>query len=278
MIKDILLATATYPEATSDAAVGKAVDVASRLGATLSALAFEVEIPRATGLMSGGFIDVGGMIEAERRKSAKAAETVLAAFRAAAQAKGVLGDAICRRCLTGDAPRLVTAEARLHDLTVVPVTAVDGVEQWYAETVIFGSGRPILVLPEAAPAPSLAKVAVAWDSSRAASRALADALPLLGLAREVELVTVLNEKRLDEPGSAPGAARNLERHGVSARVREVDAAGRDIGEVLRDLAVEDGYDLIVMGAYGHSRLRDFILGGATKSLLSHSPVPLFMSH
>lgn len=278
MIKDILLTTATYPEATSDAAVGKAVDVASRLGATLTALAFEVEIPRATGLVGGGFIDLGGMIEAERRKSEEAAGAVLASVRTAAAARGVPAETLSRRCLTGDAPRLVTAEAKLHDLSVVPVTAVDGVEQWYAESVIFGSGRPILVLPESAPAPALARVAVAWDSSRASARALADSLPLLALARQVDVVTVLNEKALDEPASAPGVVRNLGMHGVTARSREVDAAGRAIGDVLRDLVAEDGYDLVVMGAFGHSRLRDFVLGGATKSLLARSPVPLFMSH
>jgi nucleotide-binding universal stress UspA family protein len=278
MIKDILLATASYPEATSHAAVDKAVDVASRLGAMLTAIAFEVEIPSATGLASGAFIDIGGMIEAERRKSALAAGSVLATFGAAARARGVAAEALSRRCLTGDAPRLLTAESKLHDLTIVPVTTVDGVEQWYAESVIFGSGRPILILPEAVPGPALAKVAVAWDSSRSAARALADALPLLALAREVDVVTVLNEKRLDEPGSAQGIVRNLGRHGVTARSREVDAAGRAIGDVLRDLVSDEGHDLVVMGAYGHSRLRDFILGGATKSLLAESPVPLFMSH
>ena len=72
--------------------------------------------------------------------------------------------------------------------------------------------------------------------------------------------------------------RNLAKHGVAARSREVDAAGRAIGDVLRDLVSDEGYDLVVMGAYGHSRLRDFILGGATKSLLAESPVALFMSH
>ena len=278
MFRDILLATASYPEATSDAALDKALAVAARLGATLTAMAFEVEIPSATGLVSGGFVDLGGMIEAERRKSAHAAEAVLATFRTAAAARGVAADAISLRCLTGDAPRLLTAEAKLHDLTIVPVTPFDGVEQWYAESVIFGSGRPILILPESAPAPAPAKVLLAWDSSRAAARALADSLPLLALAREVDVVTVLNEKQLDEAGSGRGVVRYLTRHGVTSRSREVDAAGRAIGDVLRDLVAEEGHDLVVMGAYGHSRLRDFILGGATKSLLAASPGALFMSH
>lgn len=278
MIKDILLATTSYPEATSEAAVGKAVEVVAKLAATITAIAFEVEIPSATGLVSGRFIGLGGMIEAERRKSAEAAETVLAHVRAAAAARDVSAETLSRRCLTGDAPRLVTAEAKLHDLTIVPVTSFDGVEQWYAESVIFGSGRPILILPDASPVPALAKVAVAWDSSRAAARALADALPLLALAREVDVVTVLNEKQLDDPGSAQGVVRNLAKHGVAARSREIDAAGRAIGDVLRDLVADDGYDLIVMGAYGHSRLRDFVMGGATKSLLAEPPVALFMSH
>src|SRR6476661_2658224 len=149
-------------------------------------------------------------------------------------------------------------------LTIVPVP--ESYDQWYAEAVIFGSGRPVLVLPEVPRARpfELGTVAVAWDFSRAAARAISDAMPLLEKARKVRIVTVTNEKRLDSKHSGEALARNLARHGI--------------GEVLEAYTVSHRIDLLVMGADGHPRWRQFILGGATKSLLSKPPLPIMFSH
>ena len=119
---------------------------------------------------------------------------------------------------------------------------------------------------------------VAWDFSRAAARAIADAIPVLEKAKEVRIVTVANEKVLDTKHSGEELAKNLSRHGIDVILENVDAAGRSIGEVLETHAASCGADLLVMGAYGHSRLREFILGGATQSMLSKPPVPILFSH
>jgi nucleotide-binding universal stress UspA family protein len=168
--------------------------------------------------------------------------------------------------------------ARLRYLTVVPVP--ESYDQWYAEAVIFGSGRPTLVLPESPRARpfELGTVAIAWDFSRAAARAVSDAMPLLEKARKVRIVTVTNEKQLDSKHSAEALAKNLARHGIDVVLDKVDVNGRWIGEVLEAYTVSHQVDVLVMGAFGHSRWREFILGGATESLLSKPPLPILFSH
>ena len=119
---------------------------------------------------------------------------------------------------------------------------------------------------------------VAWDFSRAAARALADALPVLEQAKRVRVVTVSHEKALDASQSAAAVSKHLAAHGLTVTLDSVDAAGRDIGDVLELYVASCNADLLVMGAFGHSRVRDFILGGATKSMLARPPLPVFLSH
>jgi len=119
---------------------------------------------------------------------------------------------------------------------------------------------------------------VAWDFGRVAARAIADAIPILERAREVRIVTVTNEKIIDSKHSAEQLAKNLSRHGIDVTLDKVDAAGRSIGQVLQTLVASCAADLLVMGAFGHSRFREFVLGGATKSLLSKPPIPVLFSH
>jgi nucleotide-binding universal stress UspA family protein len=157
----------------------------------------------------------------------------------------------------------------------------DQLQHWYAESLIFGSGRPVVILPRVSKRGTgfeLGRVAVAWDFSQTASRAVADALPILEKAKRIDVVTFTNEKVI--PGKRSGAdlAKNLAHHGIDASVETVDAAGSRIGEVLNAYAHAHQTDLLVMGAYGHSRVREFILGGATKSMLSRPPIPILLSH
>jgi nucleotide-binding universal stress UspA family protein len=124
----------------------------------------------------------------------------------------------------------------------------------------------------------LGTVVVAWDFSRAAARAVSDSLPLLERAATVRVVTVLNEKHLDRKHSAEELSKNLSRHGIDVMLDRVDAGGRAIGDVLGEYVASHAADLLVMGAYGHSRLREFVLGGATRSLLSKPSLPILFSH
>ncbi|MEH2501561.1 nucleotide-binding universal stress UspA family protein [Bradyrhizobium sp. AZCC 1578] len=167
--------------------------------------------------------------------------------------------------------------ARLRDLTIVPVP--ESYDQWYAEAVIFGSGRPTFVLPEGPRARpfELGTVAIAWDFSRAAARAISDAMPMLEKASEVRIVTVTNEKKLDSKHSAAALAKNLARHGIDVVLDKVDANDQPIGEVLEAYTASHRVDVLVMGAYGHSRWREFILGGATQepAVEAAAPDPVF---
>ena len=167
----------------------------------------------------------------------------------------------------------------MRDLTIIPAILEDINYQWYAEAIIFGSGRPTLILPRRGRHQfALDTVVIAWDGSRSAARAVADSLPVLQRAREVRVLTVLNEKQLSSESPAAELARHLEGHGIVAKPDCIDAAGHPIGEVLNSYLTSHQPDLLVMGAYGHSRLREFILGGATRSMLLKPSLPVLLSH
>ena len=183
-------------------------------------------------------------------------------------------------CLTFEVPSVLVDYARLRDLTLVSIPEGEHVSRWYAETIIFGSGLPTMVLPEVRKRPEFAlnSVIVAWDFSRPAARAVADALPLLQKSKRVFVLTITNEKVIDTKRSSAELAKHLARHGVDVTLDVVDAGGRSIGDAIESYVASRNGDLLVMGAYGHSRLREFILGGATKSALARPSVPIFFSH
>lgn len=279
--KDVLIALTTYPERTSNSSIENAVQLTSVLGARASAIACEVRVPAPGSPLGTALLNVPAMVAAELRKSAANAQDVLAEFQDAAERNNILQDTILEECSTAEAPDLLTDYARLRDLTIVPMADADGNERWYAETIIFGSGRPVIVLPPKLPAgtpKSIDNVVIAWDFSRQSSRAVADALPILQRTKHVFILTVMNEKIIDTKQSGIELAKYLSRHGVDVVLDVVDAAGRDIGTVLRSHIRLRDSDLLVMGAYGHSRFREFVLGGATRSMLLKPPVPVFLSH
>jgi nucleotide-binding universal stress UspA family protein len=280
-VKDILLALTTYPEATPVTAVDEAVAFAAAVGARISAIACEVKIQAPGNVLAGALLDVAALVAAEAKKSATNAKTLLTAFQDAAEKRGVFQDRILEHCLTSEAPGVLVEYARLRDLTIVPVPVGDYFDQWYAEAIIFGSGHPTLILPHTrkrAGAFALDVVAVAWDFSRPAARAVADALPLLEKAKKVHVLTVANEKVIESRRPTTEFAKYLERHGVDVVLDTVDAADRRIGDILESYVTSCNADMLVMGAYGHSRIREFILGGATKSMLSRPPLPILLSH
>ncbi|WKA25524.1 universal stress protein [Bradyrhizobium roseum] len=276
--KDILLTLTSYPDPTPTTVAENAVAIAAAFGAHLAAVACEVHVEVPGHFLSGAMANIPGMIAGEAEKSRNNAKAMLAAFDTAANKAGILHETQLEKCPTFAVPDLLVEHARLRDLTIVPVP--DSYDQWYAEAVIFGSGRPTLILPEKPRARpfQLGTVAVAWDFSRAAARAISDAMPLLEKAGKVRIVTVVNEKKLDSRHSAEALAKNLARHGIDVVLDKVDADGRSIGEVLEDYTAAQQVDVLVMGAYGQPRWREFILGGATKSLLSKPPLPILFSH
>ncbi|MDP2800795.1 MAG: universal stress protein [Phreatobacter sp.] len=279
--KDLLFPLNSYPEATPVAAIEGAVGIAAALDASIAALAVHIELPHVGNVLAKSLLDLPGMIAAEREKSEAGAKATIAVFEAAASRRGVAHDHVVESCPSSQLATLVTELARMRDMTVIPVGEESGLQHHVVESVIFGSGRPTLVFPAAAAAVTPAAfdaVGIAWDFSRPAARAVADALPILARARTVRIVTVTREKTIPTHRSAAELARHLARHGITAILDEEDAAGRPIGQALGDYAATHGLGLLVMGAYGHSRLRDFILGGATKTIVSQPPLPVLLSH
>jgi nucleotide-binding universal stress UspA family protein len=279
--EDILVSLTTYPERTKRSAIDDAVALAVLLESRISAIACEVRVPAPASPMGSALLNVPALVSAELKKSAAAAAEVLAEFRKLAEQSNVFQEAISEKCTTPEFPDLVTDYARLRDLTIVPIPDIDTVERWLAETLIFGSGRPTVVLPDRSRwsrAVALNTVVVAWDFSRNSSRAVADALPLLKKAKLVSILTVTHEKALSTGRSGAELARYLARHGVNVVLDEVNAVGRDIAAVFESHLTSRDADLLVMGAYGHSRFREFVLGGATRGMLMRPPVPVFLSH
>jgi len=279
--RDLLLTLATYSEPTSVSAVDTSVAFAGALGAKISAIAFEIKFQMPWSPFYKAFPDIPALAAGEEKKSHGNAESLLAAFKDSAEKAGLFREIFTNRCQISEVPEALIGHARLRDLTIVPVPEGDQLQHWHAESVVFGSGRPVLVVPHANKRGSsfeLGRVVVAWDFSQPASRAVADSLPILEKARRVEVVTVTNEKVITSKLTAAELAKNLAYHGIDVAIETVDAAGRKIGDVLQSYAEVHKADLLVMGAYGHSRVREFILGGATRSMLSHPPIPILLSH
>lgn len=278
--KDVLLQLSSYPEATPAKAIDQAVRIAENLGAHISALALEIEMPNAGNALANAMLDIKGMIAAERRKSSANARQLIKTFDDIATQRGVAHDHIPGACQSSQLAAIVTAQARMHDITIIPVG--DQPQQLYvAESVIFGSGRPTMILPEASAnesSNSFGSIGVAWDFSRPAARAIADAMPILRRAKSVQILTITQDKVMDTKHTGADLARHLAWHGIEVVLKEKSAAGRPIGQALADYAVSEQFDLLVMGAYGHSRMRDFILGGATTTILDNPPLPVLLSH
>jgi nucleotide-binding universal stress UspA family protein len=174
----------------------------------------------------------------------------------------------------------VVAHARYADVAVVARSDPGGREPpvIVPEWLVFGSGRPVILLPARAPATLVRRVVVGWNASREATRAVADALPLLAHAEAVEVLVVDPERHAGH-GQEPGAdiARHLARHGLSVEVRLLDSGGEPVSSTLLARAAAFGAELLIVGAYGHSRLTELVFGGTTRRVLREAELPVLMS-
>jgi nucleotide-binding universal stress UspA family protein len=285
-ITDVLLPLISYPVPTETQVIESAIAVARRLDAHISGVTFEMDIKVPIGFYADP-LNVGGIAAAEKKKCASNARHLVKQFETIAKRQGASHDHRVESCLPSQIPARLVDLGRLRDLTIVALKDEALLEQQFgfqrhiAEQLIFETGRPVLTLPaepKPAPAGALDKVAVAWDFSRPATRAVADALPLLRRAKSVRIFTVVGEKPIMASGSTSELSRHLARHDVKAVVDEIKSQGRPIGEAFDSYVAAHDIDLLVMGAYGHSRWREFILGGATKSILARPPSWVFLSH
>jgi nucleotide-binding universal stress UspA family protein len=274
--RNVLFPMASYPEATSSFAIERAVAVAGRLEAHLSAVAFEM----GAQLPAGVFVDaysMGDIIAAEFQRASSNAQAAVAEFDAVAGRQGIGHDQRLDRCVPAEVSSRSVELAHVHDLTLVAVKKGAGGQRDLVEALLFGSGRPVLMFPEECAedlAPGFEKITVAWDNKGSAARAVADAMPFLHAAKTVRIVVIENEQRkagVAQPSvlakSAHELARHLARHEIEATVASIDAKGDPAGEVLADDMLKSKADMLVMGAYGHARLKEVILGGVTDTML-----------
>jgi nucleotide-binding universal stress UspA family protein len=212
----------------------------------------------------------------EERRRAEAARKAEEEFRRAERRGGGKSE---WRLSADDAAAAVRLSARYADLVVLGQPQPgDALGRSFVEEVILSAGRPVLMVPYAGRfADAGRRVLVAWDAGREAARAVTDALPLLSMAQAVEVVAFGNG---GDHGPVPGADLSLflARHGVKAAAARQHAPGVDVGNQILSRAADANADLIVMGAYGHSRLRELALGGATRSVLDAMTVPVLMAH
>jgi nucleotide-binding universal stress UspA family protein len=171
--------------------------------------------------------------------------------------------------------------ARHFDLSVVAQPEAEGaaVESMIVEGALFESGRPVIVVPYIQTALfKLGRVMICWDGSRPAARAIADAMPLLALAERTEVVIVADEHDEEDDLHGVGVGQHLARHGLDVNINRIIRGKIDVADALLSHVADSGVHLIVMGGYGHTRLREFILGGVTRSMLRSMTVPVLMSH
>ena len=209
-----------------------------------------------------------------------AAEADAARIEKAAAARGVSCAHQTVEVPAADYPALIEKVTRRFDICVMPLPSFESYseDEKLFEGPLFRSGRPVLAVPRGAPAPeAFERVAVAWDGGREAARAVGDAMPIMARAKAVEIMTIAGRNGADDH-EPPGChiAGHLARHGASAEFRRLD--GRDApAKLLLARAEEAGSNLMVMGAYRHSRWRQAVLGGATRDMMQATKIPLLMA-
>jgi len=148
-----------------------------------------------------------------------------------------------------------------------------------AESLVMTAGRPVIMLPPGSTVSRLRRILVGWNARREAIRAVADALPLLVRAEAVEVLVIDHERHPTDHGQEPGAdiARHLARHGAQVEVQRVSSGGEEVGRLLLSRAAAFDADLVVMGAYGHSHLSEWVFGSVTRTVLREADLPVLMS-
>jgi len=256
-----------------------AAELARQHGAHLTALqVIDVAMPVMAMGDGGGGAVIAELMEQMRQSALVAGVQLKVAFEAALARDGIMGE---WRQVEGTTREILALHGRYADLLVLGQDDPESDSDGLLEAVVFDSGRPVLAIPFAGSFKTIGKrVLVGWNASREASRALHDALPLIAKAETATVFLANPTRGLDGHGEEPGAdiARHMVRHGLKVEVAKVIADDVPDSALLLNHASDMGADLLVMGAYGHSRLREFILGGMTRSLLREMTVPVLLSH
>lgn len=274
---DFLLPLLTYPDPSPMDGLLRAVDFAATLEGSLSALTQLIDIAPITNPLAAALIDVPAMVAAAEQTSRANGDRLVSHVAALARRHAVPVTTESIVCRAEETDTIFATAARSQDAALLAIDCASDTHREAAEALLFRSGGPVAMFPATEAATHLQTVVVAWDGGVSAARAVRDALPILRLAREVIVLTAHEDKPIDTRGIA-AIVEHLARHGIAARHEDVALGGLPVGDVLQSEALRREAGLLVMGAYGHSRLRQFVLGGATRSTLANLRLPILMSH
>jgi nucleotide-binding universal stress UspA family protein len=265
-------------EKPSHAALGQALALARGYGATASILVAGMKSAAPYSLFSAKL--VGDIVKSENEKVRSRAEALAADAQSELEKSGVAGQVDLFLEYFPDIVLKSKEYALCSDLTVVdrPGGVIERSEVLFEE-MLFSAGRPVLLpVPDRQPVEKFDKIVLAWDGSPYAARALSFALSLFAGLKEADIVVVKGEKDLSRMVPADRIAEHIERHGAKTKVTELKLDKGGVSPAIDAHAASTGADLIVMGAFGRSRLREFTLGGVTRDLTRYSKTPIVLSH
>ncbi len=275
MIKDIIV---NLGLGAKDPAGNYAISIAEAFSAHVLGVAFSYE-PVIPGSVMGGIPPE--FIELQRAESDKRAKEAVARFQKAAERAGISAETRILSASVAGAADQISRLARRFDLAVVgqPTREESVPDEVVDEGVLFESGRPVIFVPFIQTAGlTLGRILVCWDGSRAATRAIGDAMPFLQKAKQVEIIIVGGKPPKSDEVSGADLGQHLARHGIKVDVKRITSPDIDVPSTILSYAADSSADMLVMGGYGHSRLREFVLGGVTRGMLESMTVPTLMSH
>jgi nucleotide-binding universal stress UspA family protein len=278
MYKNLLVNIPT--ERSPQPVIDGAISLAARCQAQLDAVSVGYE-SSSIPLVAEGGAAVAAIFEDEREKALQRAHAALAIFETEAKRAGVIHSGRAISTLPGEAAAILGATARLYDLAVVtqPEFERDTFDNTLAQEILFQSGGPVLFMPYTfRGAFHATRVGICWDGSRLAARAVRDAMPLLEQAEAITIITVNEATSAPADASAAHLVRYLSRLGVPTEIDSLKTSKANTQSIILSLAADESLTLLVMGGYGHSRLKETVFGGVTRDMLHSMTVPTLMTH
>jgi len=280
MFKNILV------HVPSERPVRPVIDVAISLAVVhrsrLDAIAIGYESMSAVGMMvGGGGAAVAAVMGVENERAQERADAAISVFEVEAKLANIAYGTRTLVAIPADAEETIGELARLYDLTVVlqPEASGSSYDNIIPQAVLFNSGGPMLMVPYTHKGPfDTRHVGIAWDGGRLAARALRDALPFLTSAEVVTVITVNEDRQAAREASSDRVVSHLERRGITARIEQLTADRDNVQGTILSIAADTNIGLLAMGGYGHSRLKERILGGVTRGTFDSMTVPVLMSH
>jgi nucleotide-binding universal stress UspA family protein len=271
--KTIFALTTIESEAGALPTAPLAFSLAQRWKASLTLL---IRVPQLTSVIHGGVAGGAVVLNEDDKEGIQKAEALAEKLSTNAKQLGLSFSVIIAKDEFDDILNDIACRGRMHELILIRND--QKTSSLIIETALFETGRPCLLVPNgASPDLPLQRVTIAWDGGLQAARALHEAMPILSAAAASEVVTISGEKKLSKSCRGKDLAELLKAHGLAVTTTDMPANG-DVGTLLMDHAHASKADLIVLGAYAHSRFRQMIFGGVTSTILAEARLPVLMAH